>query len=531
MNIIKKFDKISDLNEYASYHPEIIQRWGKSGALVWRRILVVKTESDAAVLFSATLPIRIYARIYALIRHLFPALGNYYARKLGAKKVEFLHPSQLSPPSRKVSHAAKSLIQHQTLPPVAKPAQKPPANPDHLQRAHRAMERAETMLKDEKLQILDWISRKLAENRNQYHLNDLQNILKTVRAARQLIADSDWWEAYAVRVQNSRKVPQTDSLTAVQVKGTIYDRLGIIAHPEINHVAPVLRSFGTIFVSGLLAARELGQEAEFLKYAVSGEDICLEGRAKSASAWIENNVLTSIAIDVDPSNHDYMQASYGYVAAFKETQFRHFYRDAYKREYEGGMLAGYGEKMIFNSDTWKAYKFILEADPRFYQHYCTPEKFAAFVRNEAPHGLNLVKERGKKYANLNADNILAALEDAKPVTEADHFNMSMAHAGLTSAKERAIRRLDRWTSFNPSERVAIDVARQKGFAVQPRPPKTGAYLLMLFDVRRHAIQQLAFDVLPGGAIQLQKPHSILKKYFPTIEDFFKGLKLQWSEVI
>lgn len=180
------------------------------------------------------------------------------------------------------------------------------------------------------------------------------------------------------------------------------------------------------------------------------------------------------------------------------------------------MLAGYGEKMIFNSDTWKAYKYLLEADPRFYQHYCTPAKFVDFFRQESPQGVNLVREQGKKYANLNASNVLAALEEAKAVTETDHFSMAEAHNNLKAAKENAIKRLDKWTSFAPNERIAIEVSRQKGFAVRPRPPATGAYLLMTFDHRRHAIQQFAFDVNCTHPIQL------IRNIFPQSKTFLRA---------
>lgn len=318
MHIIKKFDSFLALNEYVAQNPEIVQRWRKASPLAWRRILVVKTDRDAAAIISATLLVR----IYAWIRHPIPAFGNFYAKKLGSKRVEFLNPSQLSPPVRKISLAAKPLVQPKPAAPVVAPAQEPQnqfANPAILQRAQKAMERAESMPKGEKLQILDWISNQLAVDHRKYGHDEFQNILKTIKAARSLIANAEWWEAYAVRVQNSRKKPPTDFLTFAEIKNTIHAQLGIVAHPESNDVAPVLRSFGTTFVSGLLAARELSQETEFLKYAVSGDDICLEGRAKSAGGWIENNVFTSIAIDVDPHRHDYMQASYGYVAAFKET--------------------------------------------------------------------------------------------------------------------------------------------------------------------------------------------------------------------
>lgn len=275
-----------------------------------------------------------------------------------------------------------------------------------LIKAQSALNRAESLSKNEKLEILDWFSGKA---------KGYPNILLTIRAARMLINDSDWWEAYARRIQNSRKVPPTDTLTASDINHTIYSKFQIVAHPQDNDLAPVLRSFGTTVVSCLLAVREIGFEAKLLNFLSTNLDICLEAREQTISNWVVNNLLpASIQIEVDPNRDDYLQASYGYIKAFKETQFRRFCLEFYRYD-----------KTVIQTDRWENFKKnTLERDPRFYQQFCTPEKFKAFFLKEAPNGVNLSKERGKKYAQLNAANILQALEDAKAITEVDHFQIA-----------------------------------------------------------------------------------------------------------
>lgn len=350
MLIIKKFENLSDFSDYAAQHPTIIQNWRKGNRFTWRRILVVRTDQDAAVIFSENLLVR----IYAWVRNGFRGFGDYYAKKLGAKKVQFLEPSMLTPKDRKTSHIAREALKPpqkqaeqpvQAAPPlpvaqqpqaaavprpevVPQPVPQPAAalaqeqqdvlaNKVLLERAQKAMEKANQLTTEEKLKELDWIINKVTADQKQYGSSELSNILKTIQAAKNLVANAQQWEDYAVRIQNSRKKPPTDALTPAQINDVVYQRLGIISHADKNDLAPILRNFGLTFVSGLLAARELAQEKEYLKYAVSGDDICLEGRAKSVGVWIENTVFNSIPIEVDPGVDNYMQATFGYVTALK----------------------------------------------------------------------------------------------------------------------------------------------------------------------------------------------------------------------
>lgn len=189
--------------------------------------------------------------------------------------------------------------------------------------------------------------------------------------------------------------------------------------------------------------------------------------------------------------------------------------------------------MHFNTDTWKAYKLLLEADPQFFRVYFTPDKFVQFVRKEASKGVNLAAEIGKKYANLNADNILEAIQDGKPITCVDPFNMAEVHEALKQSRKITLGKLDAKAAFSPDMALAIDVAKQHGYAILPKNLQRRVYTLVIYQANLHTLMNITFDALPGGGIVCHRPGTdkAIKLYFLTIEDFFKSLELQWQEVI
>lgn len=390
---------------------------------------------------------------------------------------------------------------------------------ERLKRAQLAMEEGNKLSPQQKIKLLDDMIKEVETRANSYGAENVANIRKTLEAAKNLITNERVWDAYAQRIQNSSTTPPTDTLTAKEINETIYGGfkdhkppgLGIICHAEDNNEASVLRSFAGTFVSGLMAAKELGLVEEFLKHSVSGSDICLEARAKSANAWIANNLLSSISINVDPQTADYTKALGGYVEAFKETQLRQFYYDVYKNDYEGAAVAGYGIKMEFNTDTWKAYKLQMEADPRFYQQYFKMDEFKKFFAKELPTGVNLEKEKGTKYAKLDSTNLEQAMIDAKNEYDIDNpFNADEALSSLKALRRQASKEPDNLAQF-ADEAVAQDVAVELGYSFFRQADHS--YKLFLPDKSYYDI-----EVMMGGAIKV-KGEGGLSYYYPSMKDF------------
>lgn len=106
MSIIKECARTADFKAYVNQNPAIIQHWQKGGRLTWNRILIAKTDQCEAVVFSVTLPVR----IYAWVKSLFLIFGNYYANTLHAKKVTFLDPSCLSKLNQKTVQVGQQVL-------------------------------------------------------------------------------------------------------------------------------------------------------------------------------------------------------------------------------------------------------------------------------------------------------------------------------------------------------------------------------------------------------------------------------------
>lgn len=366
-----------------------------------------------------------------------------------------------------------------------------------------AMERASGLTNEQKVNRLDSLITIVNQNKKSYNPTDFNNILKTLEAGKHLIQHAKSWELFADKIQKNQ-------VTTEQISDEIYNKLKIIAHPDINDEAPLLRTFGHSLVSGCLAAKAMGQLDEFLKYAVSAEDICLEARERSVSSWIQNNVISSVPIEFDPNKDDHYKAVGSCIEAFKERQLRTFYNQFYKQEFEGGGRAGYGEKMLFGTDTWKAYKAQMELDPRFYEQFYNRKSFVDFFNKEYPKGLNLKVEEGNKYNHLSLDNILEAIESLSESTGIDSFSLTERSDHLMYFSQTLSKKLTGLTG--PDFRI-----------------ENGNKYPFRINVNNRSPQE--FEILPGGGIKTDKPgtHGILQLYYPTIQDFFKSLNLKPPE--
>src|SRR5262249_24140963 len=101
-----KFPKIAEFYAYALKKPTTVHSW-ESGPLVWERTFVVKTDQHEAVIISAN----VLERIWAWFVDLF---GNYYAKKLGTKKVTFIPPCSVKEIIQKANMIGKQNLVTET---------------------------------------------------------------------------------------------------------------------------------------------------------------------------------------------------------------------------------------------------------------------------------------------------------------------------------------------------------------------------------------------------------------------------------